>query len=110
MICGDRVSKDRSPMKRLYYHFINFWTTDRSVTALLVLSIITVLVIPSFSGVGIMQNILSDLILTLSLLAGIRLIQTNRLIAMSLAILVVLAVVIRLVSYVTLGQFVLVLR
>jgi hypothetical protein len=97
-------------MKSLYDHFVDFWTTDRSLTALLVTLVFSVIVVPSFTAAEMTQKTLLDILLTLSLLAGIRIIYKDRTKVALLTTFVMLAVLIRVISYFTYGQTVMILR
>jgi Ion channel len=97
-------------MKSLYDHFVDFWTTDRSLTGLLLLSILSVLIVPSFTAADTTQRPLLDLLLTLALIAGIRIIYKDRTKVVLLIGFVMLAVLIRLVCYLTSGQLAIILR
>ena len=94
----------------MYDHFVDFWTTDRSLSALLVLLVFAVFVVPTFTVAEETQKPLLDILLTLSLLAGIRIIYKDRTMMVVLTTFLMFAVLIRVVSYFTYGQLVTILR
>src|SRR5262249_15880076 len=97
-------------MKRLYDRFVDFWNTDRSLSAILISLILCIMVVPSFTAADVLQKMLIDTLLTLSLLAGIRIIYQDRTKLLIFTSFVMLSVLIRVVSYFTYGQFVTILR
>lgn len=100
----------KNPSHTIYSKFLSFWDTDRSLTALLVLLIFSVFVVPALTGFQILQSASIDLFLTLSLLAGIRIVSKSRAQLVLLTVFVVVAVLFRILSYVTQGHLVYVLR
>lgn len=100
----------KNPAHRLHSEFLAFWDTDRSLTALLVLLVFSVFVVPSLTGFQILQSAFLDLLLSLSLLAGIRIVSKSRTQLVLLTIFLVVAVLFRVLSYVTQGHLVFMMR
>lgn len=100
----------KNPRRSIQARFLAFWDTDRSLTALLVLLVLAVFIAPSLTTFALLQSATIDSLLTLSLLAGIRIVSKNKTQTILLSIFVVIALVFRILSYLTAGHVVYLLR
>lgn len=93
-----------------YKRLMGFWNSDRSLTALLVFLILMIFVIPSSTSFEGWRDRVLGIVMTLALLAGIRVASKNRFQAILLSVFVVIALVFRALSFMSQGQLVFVLR
>jgi hypothetical protein len=100
----------KSPAEKIRSRFLKFWDTDRSLTALLVLLVLSVFIVPTLTGFRMFQNATVDTLLTLSLLAGVRFVSKSKTQTILLSIFVLIAIVFRVLSYLSQGHLVFILR
>jgi len=72
-------SDERQHMTRMSHHLTRFWSTDRSLTVLLVLLFINIFVLNSLSDLGILRTFfVRDLLFSLILITGVMAIAKSR--------------------------------
>ncbi len=93
-----------------YRRLVSFWDSDRSLTALLAFLLLMIFILPGIAAFHDSRNFVLGVLMTLMLLAGIRVASKNRSQVILLSIFVVVAIGTRTISYWAGGQFVFILR
>lgn len=94
----------------VFKKFVAFWDSDRSLTALLALLVLAIFVLPVLPRADNWRDPVMDVVITLTLLSGIRVVSKNRFQTGLLSVFVAIALLFRVLSYRFDGQGVYILR